>query len=88
MENQLVFVAIVLMPTALLIAGLIMLALFGRLAMRNAAILAGAIFGASQGYLLWGTGLLSGAWSALIGVVFMLGMSTLLFLFIRKGRVG
>lgn len=84
--NQLTFVAIVLMPTALLITGLIILALFGRINMRSAAVTGGIIFGASQGYLLWGTGILSSGWSTLVGMLFAIGLSTLLFLFIRKGR--
>lgn len=84
--NPLLHVAIVLMPASLLITGLIILALFGRIEMRRAAGVSGVIFGVSQGYLLWGTGILSAGWSVLVGVVFTVAISTLLFLFIRKGR--
>ncbi len=80
-------VAIVLMPTSLLITGLIILALFGRLEVRLAAVLSGIIFGISQGYLLWGTGLLTPGWSAIAGAALTAAIGTLVFFFIRKGRM-
>lgn len=85
--SHLLHVAVVLMPTSLLITGLIILALFGRIEIRLAAVLSGVLFGVSQGYLLWGTGLLSAGWSAIVGAILTVAIGTLLFLFIRKGRM-
>lgn len=85
--TPLIRIAIVLLPTSLLITGLIILALFGRVEMRLAAMLSGIIFGISQGFLLWNSGMLSVGWSVVVGAIFIVAISSLLFLFIRKGRM-
>lgn len=72
--------------TGLLLAALVVMALFGRLPRGPVAVVGGIVFGAAQTFLLWYLDLFRLSIGILLGALAAVVVGVLLLLFLRKAE--